>query len=499
MMQFKGTRSKSSLKLGEADILCKNGCGFYGNPSWQGYCSMCWREYQKSKSGQSGAAAKTEKRKLTPDSIGTEAFSKFEEKKNKQLEKRKQTVRSIFRKNTETGEGSTTNRVRRTSLESQQVGGEFAEFLKTLRKATALDVSKQVRAFIERLQSTGEVVVDEHSEMVLDFYQAMIDRTHTHQLYRGMTADVGEKMMDFIERYVMTRLYRVVFCPASTDDEERDLAVQNRIRSLHWITSHLLDVQLHESEEVVSNLIEQAITAITEMDTKRGPPDKLACVARCSKHIFEALRVSKQGPASADDFLPALIYVVLKANPPLLQSNLQYVTRFANPSRLMSGEEGYYFTNLCCAVAFIETLNNDSLSIPAEEFARYMSGEATPCDPHQQHSCAGLKLMQQNTQLLGDLKDRQQGLMSEALRLQQDMQDFKLTFKKSVQDVLERTPLQIKPRKTKVDIDSENIDTDNLPPPLTPQVVGVEPHPTQITNVDLEQFESTHTSPAELS
>lgn len=37
--------------------------------------------------------------------------------------------------------------------------------------------------------------------------------------------------MDEVEKYMMTRLYKEAFCPETTDDENKDLAIQKRIRS----------------------------------------------------------------------------------------------------------------------------------------------------------------------------------------------------------------------------------------------------------------------------
>lgn len=97
------------------------------------------------------------------------------------------------------------------------------------------------------------------------------------------------------------------------------------------------------------------------MNKYKSPRDKLICVLNACKLLMGYMHTVEKHSTSADDFIPILIYAVLKANPPNLVSNLQfvfftsslnsllylcrYIYRFRHPSKLQS-ESGYYLTNM---------------------------------------------------------------------------------------------------------------------------------------------------------
>ncbi|CAA9999888.1 unnamed protein product [Nesidiocoris tenuis] len=250
-----------------------------------------------------------------------------------------------------------------------------------------------------------------------------------------MTNDQKEQLLDYTEKYAMTYMYQLLFCPPTTTDEEKDLNIQKRIRQLNWVSAKHMDCGINETSTETHDLVYSAITELLGMDSAKAPQDKLACVVRCCQKIFTLMQYCVEGPTSADDFLPALIFVVLKANPARLKSNINYVTRFCNASRLMSGEGGYYFTNLCCAVSFIENLTAESLNMPEDEFSQYMEGKIVPSNTWESAL-----------------------IMCEDEMLQR------------IDDLKESYPLIIKPLKEPTDLDAEDPIVHELPPPLSPQV-----------------------------
>ncbi|XP_043968524.1 rab5 GDP/GTP exchange factor-like [Gambusia affinis] len=404
------TDKQRGLRVSQKELLCKNACGYYGNPAWKGFCSKCWRERSRPPGSQ--------RQDTRPSSDGAPpTFSKFEEKKNIEKGRRISTVRRLFwgssspPKPQETSESHTKMLKAYESLEP----GDFTGFLKILRSPSSQRLQSRCTAFLNTMEAYHNLQIQKQSDLVQDFYQSFAE------YFRSFPETQVTQIMEHVEKLVMTRLHKWVFCHDSCDDEQKDLALQRRIRSLNWVTPQMLSVPFpDEDTPVTGDPFLPAITAIIEMDAKRAPQDKLACVSKCSQHIFEALSTSNNEPANADDFLTSLVYVVLKANPPRLHSNMQYMIRFGLPHSLMAGESGYYFTNLSCAVAFIEKLDGPALSLSPEQFDGYMRGQRTPAAlKRQQKANSTQKLMEE---LQGRQEKLHQGVDALNMQLQKWVQ-----------------------------------------------------------------------------
>lgn len=240
--------------------------------------------------------------------------------------------------------------------------------------------------------------------------------------------EVKAQALDFFEKCIMTHHYKHLFSPQATDDEEKDQIIQKRIRQLNWINAKHLVCKIDEVREEVRDLVYTSITELIAMDSFATPQEKLECIVSCCRSIFNLLKKTCDGPASADEFLPALIFVVLKANPVRLHSNINYINRFSNANRIMSGETGYYFTNLCCAISFIENLTFESVQLTKEEFDELMSGENRIHSAWESAlmACESINLITSNMKIMKNLNERNSRLETDISLFAVDMKEFKV-------------------------------------------------------------------------
>ncbi|KAG6579007.1 Vacuolar protein sorting-associated protein 9A, partial [Cucurbita argyrosperma subsp. sororia] len=256
-------------------------------------------------------------------------------------------------------------------MENADVFLGLHDFLERMRRPTALDFVKSIKSFIVSF-SNNAPDPERDSASVQEFFTKMEGSFRAHPLWSGSSEEELESAGEGLEKYVMTKLFSRVFA-SFADDVKRDEELSEKMALIQqFIRPENLDIKPNFQNETSWLLAQKELLKI---NMHKAPRDKLVCLLSCCKVISNLLLnasiASNENPPGADEFLPVLIYVIIKANPPQLHSNLLYIQRYRGQSRL-TGEAAYFFTNILSAESFISNIDANALSMEETEFGKNM-------------------------------------------------------------------------------------------------------------------------------
>uniref|UniRef100_A0A0D3EGR5 Vacuolar protein sorting-associated protein 9A n=1 Tax=Brassica oleracea var. oleracea TaxID=109376 RepID=A0A0D3EGR5_BRAOL len=256
-------------------------------------------------------------------------------------------------------------------MENVDVFPGLHDFFDRMRKPSAGDFVKSIKSFIVSF-SNNAPDPEKDSEAVQEFFTKMEAAFRAHPLWSGSSEEDLDSAADGLEKYVMTRLFTRVFASNTEDVISDEKLFQKMSLVQQFISPESLDIQPTFQNETSWLLAQKELQ---KMNMYKAPRDKLMCILSCCKVInnllLNASIASKENAPGADEFLPVLIYVTIKANPPQFHSNLLYIQRYRRQSKLV-GEASYFFTNLRSAESFISNIDAKSLSMDESDFEKKM-------------------------------------------------------------------------------------------------------------------------------
>ncbi|XP_022746983.1 vacuolar protein sorting-associated protein 9A-like [Durio zibethinus] len=256
-------------------------------------------------------------------------------------------------------------------MENADIFLGLQDFLERMRQPSAAEFVKSIKSFIVSF-SIHAPEPERDSTAAQAFFAKTEAAFRAHPLWAGCSEEELDSAGEGLEKYVMTKLFTRVFA-SLPDDVKHDEQLSEKMALLQqFVQPENLDIKPTFQNETSWLLAQKELQKI---NMYKAPRDKLVCILNCCKVInnllLNASIASNENPPGADEFLPVLIYVTIKANPPHLHSNLLYIQCYRRQSRLVS-EAAYFFTNMLSAESFISNIDAKALSMEETEFEKNM-------------------------------------------------------------------------------------------------------------------------------
>ncbi|XP_040577148.2 LOW QUALITY PROTEIN: GTPase-activating protein and VPS9 domain-containing protein 1 [Lepeophtheirus salmonis] len=223
-----------------------------------------------------------------------------------------------------------------------------------------------VRIFLENrekrlhhfVQEFKELTVPDEKTALMNSFLALMNKELEHDpIWSSVCSTEQLKLSNIaIERSITSHIYFHAMYPNGEADINRDEVLSEHIRKLGEIItpSHKclrIPRQYHYEQPWPS-----AQAEIRRLAAFKTPADKVSCIKRASQTIMNLLSLgSSKGVPAADDFIPVLVFILIKANPPSLLSTVQYVENFYGER--LCGEDEYWWVQTVSAIEFIKTMD----------------------------------------------------------------------------------------------------------------------------------------------
>jgi len=195
-------------------------------------------------------------------------------------------------------------------------------------------------------------------KMYMDIVKKKIKEPLINKGLFDAEVDVNE-IVEKIEDHILRQTYKDIFPKETKEDRE----FYEKTKCLDWVSEEQLEIK-----KVYFNQLGFAISCIRKIDEARSVSDKINLIINAHTSINNTIKFSsgKDDDSGQDEMTPIFQYIILKAHPKRMYSNISYIKCFLGEN--ITDSRGFLLSQIESAASYIHDLNYEQLKISKDEY-----------------------------------------------------------------------------------------------------------------------------------
>ena len=180
-------------------------------------------------------------------------------------------------------------------------------------------------------------------------------------LFKNLNEKECDNVIEIIENFIFNQIYKYIY---PKDFLKEDKEFYEKTICLDWILPKHLEIEKYYIEQ-----LGMAEVCLKKFDIARSLFDKLGYIKDAFTSINNNIKYSegKTEEAGQDEMMPIFQYILIKAKPKRMRTNINYINCFINEDQL-NGQFGYFISQIESSYSFIMNINHIVLKMSKEEF-----------------------------------------------------------------------------------------------------------------------------------